>query len=126
MAKKRAAPKFLNLLQIKLPVGGIASIGHRVSGVFMFLVIPLFAYWFGMSLESEAGFLHALRLADSLLFQLVLIVLVWAFSHHLLAGLRHLFLDIHVGIERQPARMSAWLVNLGALLMTAVYVVSLL
>ena len=47
--------KFLNLLQIELPPGGIASIAHRISGVLMFLSIPLLAWLFGLSLQSEQG-----------------------------------------------------------------------
>mgnify|MGYP000367363481 FL=1 len=49
------------------------------------------------------------------------VLLVWSFSHHLLAGIRHLLLDIDIGVERSQARTSAWLVNLGALLLTALY-----
>jgi len=53
--------------------------------------------------------------------RLLMLVLVWALSHHLLAGLRHLLLDMEVGIEKSRARASAWVVNIGALLVTALY-----
>ncbi len=126
MAKQKPAPKFLNLFRIKLPAGGVASIGHRVSGVLMFLMIPLAVWLFGLSLESAQGFRQAQYYLQSPLFVLVSLLLVWSLSHHLLAGIRHLLLDIEIGIERKPARISAWLVNLGALLITLFYVVSLL
>lgn len=121
MDRNKPAPKYLNLLQIKLPPGGIASIAHRISGVLMFLAVPFIAWLFALSLQNEQGF-HAVRTQlASLPGRLVMLVLVWALSHHLLAGLRHLLLDMEVGIEKSRARASAWVVNVGALLVTALY-----
>ena len=126
MAKPRTAPKFLNLFRIKLPVGGVASIGHRISGVLMFLAIPFSAWLFGVSLEDAQGFRQAREWLQSPLFILVSLLLVWSLAHHLLAGVRHLLLEIEIGIERKPARVSAWFVNLGAVAVTLLYLVNLL
>ena len=126
MDRSKPAPKFLNLLQIKLPVGGIASIAHRLSGVLMFISIPLLAWLFALSLQNEQDYQTALEYLRSLPLRLLALVLVWSLSHHLLAGLRHLLLDIEIGVDRQAARMTAWLVNIGALALTALYLVSLL
>jgi len=121
MDKHKPAPKFLNLLQIELPPGGIASIAHRVSGVLMFLSIPLVAWLFGLSLQDEQGYRAALDYLQCLPLRLLSLLLVWSLAHHLLAGLRHLFLDLEIGISRTRARTSAWVVNLGALALTVVY-----
>ena len=126
MDKRNTAPRYLNLLKIKLPPGGIASIAHRISGVLMFLGIPLVAWLFARSLESEAAFLEVARLLDSPLALLASLVLVWSLSHHLLAGIRHLLLDIEIGLDKAQARFSAWLVNAGALVLTAIYLVTAL
>jgi len=126
MAKQKAAPRFLNLLAIRLPPGGIASIGHRISGVLMFLSIPLFAGLFGLSLESEQGFQQAVNIIHATPFRLLSLLLVWSLLHHLLAGIRHLLLDIDVGVDKAPARASARMVNFGALLLAAAYAASLL
>ena len=126
MARHKPAPKFLNLLLIKLPPGGIASIGHRVSGVLLFLCIPLLAWWFGRSLESAEGFLQVQQALNSTPVILLSVLLVRSLSHHLLAGIRHLLLDIDIGLEKTAARTSAWLVNLGAVLATTWYAVNLL
>jgi len=123
MEKRKAAPKFLNLLAIKLPPGGIASIGHRVSGVLMFLAIPLFAWLFGLSLGSEEGFHQVEVYLHTTLFRLLIVLLVWSLIHHLLAGIRHLLLDVDIGVEKVPARMTARVVNFGAILLVALYVV---
>jgi succinate dehydrogenase / fumarate reductase cytochrome b subunit len=126
MARQKPAPKFLNLLLIKLPPGGIASIGHRISGVLMFLSIPLLAWLFGLSLENAQGFQQARQYLHSTPVMLLSVLLVWSLSHHLLAGVRHLLLDVEIGLDKATARRSAWLVNLGALLATAWYAVELL
>ena len=121
MSVKKPAPKFLNLLVIKLPPSGIVSIAHRVSGELMFVSIPVIAYLFALSLESQQGFQQVRAWLASPPALVLTVLLVWSFSHHLLAGIRHLLLDIDVGVERSQARASAWVVNLGALLLTAVY-----
>jgi succinate dehydrogenase / fumarate reductase cytochrome b subunit len=126
MARQKPAPKFLNLLIIKLPPGGIASIGHRISGVLMFLSIPLLAWLFGLSLENAQGFQQARQHLQSTPVMLLSVLLVWSLIHHLLAGVRHLLLDVGIGLDKATARLSAWLVNLGALLVTAWYAVDLL
>jgi len=126
MARQEPAPKFLNLLLIKLPPGGIASIGHRISGVLMFLCIPLLAWLFSLSLENPEGFQQARQHLHSTPVMLLSVLLMWSFCHHLLAGIRHLLLDVQIGLDKTPARTSAWLVNLGAVLATAWYAVSLL
>ncbi len=126
MDKRKTAPRYLNLLKIKLPPGGIASIAHRISGVLMFFGIPLVAWLFARSLENEAAFLQVTKLLDSPLALIVSLVLVWSLSHHLLAGIRHLLLDIEIGLDKARARFSAWLVNVGALILTAIYLVTAL
>jgi succinate dehydrogenase / fumarate reductase cytochrome b subunit len=126
MDRSKPAPKFLNLLRIKLPVGGVASIAHRISGVLMFISIPLLAWLFALSLQNEQGYQAALAYLRSLPLRLLSVVLVWSLSHHLLAGLRHLLLDIDIGVDRKQAHLTAWLVNAGGLALTALYLVSLL
>ena len=125
MPSKKSAPKFLNLILIKLPPSGLASIGHRVSGVVLFLSVPMISYLFGLSLENERGFQTAQELLRSTPLLLLSVLLVWSLGHHLLAGIRHLLLDIDIGVDKLHARASAWLVNIGAVLVTGLYVVSI-
>ena len=121
MPVKKPAPKFLNLFLIKLPPSGIVSIAHRISGVLMFASTPVIAYLFALSLESRQGFQQVQALLASPVAVALTVLLVWSFSHHLLAGIRHLLLDVEIGVQRAQARTSAWLVNLGAVLLTALY-----
>jgi succinate dehydrogenase / fumarate reductase cytochrome b subunit len=121
MSVRKPAPRFLNLFLIKLPPSGVVSIAHRISGVLMFVSIPVIAYLFALSLESRQGFEQVRVWLASPAAIVLTVLLVWSFSHHLLAGIRHLLLDIEIGVQRAQARTSAWLVNLGALLLTAIY-----
>lgn len=108
------APKFLNLFHIRFPIGAIASIGHRVSGVLLLISLPLLALALERSLGSESAF-ESLRTAVATPWRgLLLLVLVWAAAHHVLAGGRHLLMDIGVGSPLAQARTSAWAVILTA------------
>lgn len=111
----QAAPKFLNLSRIRFPIGAIASIGHRISGVLLLVSLPLLALTLDRSLRSESDF-EALRdLVGAPGRALLLVVVLWAAAHHLLAGIRHLLMDIGVGSRLADARMSAWAAILAAL-----------
>lgn len=116
--KPRARPVFLDLLRIHLPLPGWVSILHRVSGVLLFAALPLGVWAFSVSLADEAGFR---RIADTLahpLARLAALLLVWAYAHHFLAGVRHLALDAHLGVGLPAARRSSLAVMLAAGLVT--------
>lgn len=107
-------PYFLNLLQIRYPVGAVCSIGHRVSGVVIALCTPFAVYLLGLSLSDLQGYADAGRLVGLLPVKMALVFFAWALAHHALAGVRHLLMDIDVGSALAAARRSAWLVNAGA------------
>jgi len=121
----RPRPKYLNLFQIRLPVPALISILHRVSGAALFLFIPLLLMLFELSLESPQTFLRFKAVFSYWAFKLVLIGLIWAYLHHLFAGIRHLALDLHYGIGLPAARASSWVVLVGAIVLTAVIGVKL-
>ena len=112
--RSASAPKFLKLSQIRFPIGAIASIGHRVSGVLLLVSLPLLALALDRSLRSKSEF-DALRdLVSEPWRALLLVILVWAAAHHVLAGVRHLLMDIGVGSRLSQARTSAWAAILAA------------
>jgi succinate dehydrogenase / fumarate reductase cytochrome b subunit len=112
-------PVFLNLLQIKMPVGALTSITHRVSGVVLAAGVPAALYLLALSLRSEEGFEHALALAGLLPAKVAVILLAWALAHHLLAGVRHMLSDVGIGSPLRVARKTAYLVNVGAIAFAA-------
>ena len=114
-------PRFLNLLLIRMPVGALTSLGHRISGILLFLALPLAAFLLDLSLQSPEGFERAGQLLRSPLLRAVEILVVWSLMHHLLAGIRFLLIDVDIGVEKTPARRSALLVNLAAPILTALF-----
>ena len=116
-------PVFLDLLRIKLPLSGIVSILHRVSGVLMVLTIPIVAILFHQALSSPEGFAATAAVLDTWLTKLVLLGLLWALFHHLVAGIRHLFLDYGVGLDRAQARQTARLTLYAAPVLLALSII---
>ena len=100
-------PVHLNLVKIKLPIGGIMSIIHRATGLFMFLVTPYLIYLLSLSLSGPAGYQQASDSVHSLLGTLVVFFLMWSLAHHLLAGIRYLLIDVDLRVEKDMARQSA-------------------
>ena len=111
-------PKHLDLTKIRLPLPGFVSILHRVSGFGMFLMIGVMLGILALSLESPQGYERAGELLTSWLGKFLLLGLIWAFSHHFIAGIRFLLLDLHVGAELAAARKSSALVLMLSLALT--------
>ena len=114
MNNQQKRPVHLNLLKIRLPIGGIMSIIHRATGLVMFLAVPWLIYLLDLSLISEKGYLNAIELLHTPIGVLLLFGLMWSMMHHLLAGIRYLLIDVDCGVEKLIARQTAWLVTLVA------------
>jgi succinate dehydrogenase / fumarate reductase cytochrome b subunit len=118
--KPVARPVYLDLLRIHLPLPGWVSILHRMSGALLFAALPVGVWALSVSLAGEAGFQRIAGLAAHPLVKLGVLVLVWALAHHWFAGLRHLALDVHWGVDLKHARQSSLAVMLAAALATLV------
>ncbi len=118
MHKKR--PKFLDVKSIRLPIPGIVSILHRISGVVLFVCLPLLLCLFAGTLSTESAFASYQAWVNNPLVILILIGLLWAYLHHSLAGIRFLLLDAHKGLELQTARATAKAVFVAAIVLTVV------
>lgn len=105
MIKQR--PKNLNLLTIRLPIPAIVSILHRISGFFLFLLIPLILWALSLSLSSPEDFDNLSLFLTSPLMKFVIWCFLSAFIYHFFAGIRHLLMDIHLGDELKSGRLSA-------------------
>jgi succinate dehydrogenase / fumarate reductase cytochrome b subunit len=119
-------PKYLNLIRIRLPIPGIVSFAHRVSGVLMFLAVPFLVYLLYLSASGESGFIQTQHLLNSPLIKLFLLILAWSIYHHLFAGIRYLLIDADIGVEKSAARASAMIVFIAGLLAAGVTLVMLL
>lgn len=103
----RQRPFFLNLLAIRLPIGGVVSILHRASGAFLSLAIPCLLFTLMLSLRSPEDFAGVRAFFGGGLGWLIGLFTLWALLHHFLAGLRHLGFDFGLGESRERARMTA-------------------
>ena len=118
LAKKR--PEFRNINALvdlptyRLPAAGFVSILHRISGLVMFLLLPFVVWMFDTSVSSEisfakfkAAFNVGVGFVPGILVQLVALVLIWAYLHHLIAGVRHLYMDARHAVSKEFGKSSA-------------------
>ncbi len=122
---RRAPPEFRNIhvtdiLKYRLPPPGIVSILHRISGFGLFLLLPFLLYLFNLSITSEYSFEHFRGQMSKVWVKIILLGLIWAYFQHFCAGVRHLFMDMHMGIEKDSARSSALTVIAISLVLTAI------
>ncbi len=118
LAKKR--PEFRNINALadlptyRLPPAGWVSIMHRISGLLMFLLMPLIIWMFDNSISSEisfakfsAAFNVGLGFVPGWFMKLVALALIWAYLHHFIAGLRHLYMDVCHAVSKEFGKSSA-------------------
>ena len=91
----------------RLPLAGSVSILHRISGALMFLLLPFILYLLELSITSEISFNNLRAIVSSWFVKLIILALSWAYLHHFAAGIRHLFMDMHMGLSKQGSRHSA-------------------
>jgi succinate dehydrogenase / fumarate reductase cytochrome b subunit len=120
---KKARPQFRNihvteLSNYRLPLAGIVSILHRISGFLMFILLPFVLYMLQLSIQSEISFSYFQGIASNWFVKLILLALVWAYMQHFCAGVRHLFMDVHWALEKSSSRQSAAVVLVVSVLLT--------
>jgi len=105
---------FKDLTTYRLPPAGWVSILHRASGGLMFILLPLIVWLFDTSVSSEisfetfsAAFSTGLGFVPGWFFKLVVLALIWAYLHHLIAGLRHLYMDATHSVTKEFGKSSA-------------------
>lgn len=118
---KKARPEFRNINAFKdlpsyrLPLAGIVSILHRISGAIMFLLLPFIIWMFDKSVSSEysfarfrAAFNVGMLGLPGIIWKLLALLVIWAYLYHLIAGLRHLRMDMsHAAVSKASGKTSA-------------------
>ena len=105
---------FKDLTTYRLPAAGIVSILHRISGALMFLLLPFIIWLFDTSVSSEysfarfkAAFNIGLGVFPGWFIKLVALGLIWAYLHHFIAGVRHLYMDVNHAVSKEFGKSSA-------------------
>jgi len=120
-AKTRPGTMHLaDALQYRLPLAGVVSILHRASGAILFVLLPFIIWMFDTSVTSEisfgrftSAFVAGIGFVPAWLVKLAVLALIWAYLHHFIAGLRHLWMDATHSVSKEFGRQSA-LVTLAA------------
>ena len=112
-------PKFLALHQIRLPLPGVVSILHRLSGALLFLALPLLLWMLQYSLRSIETYTQLNAALHHPLSKIFLLGIVWAFLHHFCAGIRYLAIDLQLASSLARARSSSKWVLAVSLALTA-------
>jgi succinate dehydrogenase / fumarate reductase cytochrome b subunit len=117
IAKERPVYRNIHVTEIiryRLPAAGIVSILHRVSGALMFLLMPLVIWMFDTSVSSQVSydmfstaFSVGLGPVPGWLLKLVVLALIWAYLHHFIAGIRHLWMDMFHTVSKEQGKNSA-------------------
>jgi succinate dehydrogenase / fumarate reductase cytochrome b subunit len=130
--QSQARPVYRNIhvaqiVSYRLPPAGIVSIGHRISGVLMFLLLPFIVWLFDVSVTSEvsygrftSAFSAGLWIFPAWIVKLVTLGLIWAYLHHFCAGLRHLWMDATHAVTKEFGKLSALVTLAVSLLLTVV------
>ena len=113
-------PKYLNLFAIRLPIPGIVSILHRISGFLMVALLGALIFVLDHLITSPDSYSRISFFFENLYVKLLLIVPIWALSHHLLAGIRFLLLDFHFFIDLKSTRIFSALIMFISVLVTSV------
>lgn len=109
---KKNRPQFANIqitqiVRYRMPLAGLVSILHRISGALMFVLLPFILFLLDKSLTSEISFEYLKGFTSHWFVKLLILSLTWAYLHHFCAGIRHLIMDAHIGLSKDGARKSA-------------------
>lgn len=106
--------RLVDAVKYRLPLAGVVSILHRVSGMLMFVLLPLIVWFFDTSLSSEisferfaGAFVSGIGWVPGWLIKLVALALIWSYLHHFIAGVRHLWMDMTHSVTKEQGRSSA-------------------
>jgi len=107
MGSMSKRPTNLNLFTISFPITAIVSIIHRITGILLFLYIPIALWMLSESLRSQVSYMALMERLSTTCWQLVVFMGLGSFIYHLLAGLRHIVMDIGFAESQSEGRATA-------------------
>jgi succinate dehydrogenase / fumarate reductase cytochrome b subunit len=128
---KKERPEFRNVSfaditsNYKMPPSAMVSILHRVAGAGLFLFLPFLLYLLQESLRSEISFAHFAGIVDNVFVKIIILGLSWAYLHHFCAGVRHLFMDNHMALDKDASQRTARWVLVVSLVLTVLVALKL-
>ncbi|WP_053182236.1 succinate dehydrogenase, cytochrome b556 subunit [Pseudomonas sp. Z1-14] len=104
---KSQRPVNLDLRTIKIPITAVTSFTHRVSGIILFLGLVIMLYALSKSLESAEGFAEVKAYMTSPLAKFIAWALLSALLYHMVAGVRHLMMDMGIGETLEGGKLGS-------------------
>jgi succinate dehydrogenase / fumarate reductase cytochrome b subunit len=117
---KTDRPVNLNMFTITLPLVGVLSFIHRVTGMALFVGVAFGLYALDLALSSQAGFAEATALLAEPLARFIFLGLIFSLVYHIVAGVKHIFMDFHIGDSLEAARVNAYVVIVATVVITGV------
>ena len=118
--------RLVDAMKYRLPLAGLVSILHRASGTLMFLLLPFVIWMFDTSVTSEisydrftSAFAAGIGFVPAFIIKLVALALIWAYLHHFIAGVRHLWMDMTHSVSKEQGHSSAVITLAASLVLTA-------
>lgn len=119
--------RLVDAVKYRLPVAGVVSILHRVSGVVMFVLLPFVIWLFDVSVTSEisyerftSAFSAGIGFVPGWLIKIVALGLIWSYLHHFIAGVRHLWMDMTHSVSKAQGHSSAVITLISSVVLTVV------
>ena len=117
--------RLVDAVGYRLPLAGVVSILHRASGLLMFLLLPFIIWLLDVSLTSEityerytSAFAAGIGVVPAFVVKLVVLALIWAYLHHFIAGVRHLWMDMTHSVSKEQGRSSAVITLVSSVVLT--------
>jgi succinate dehydrogenase / fumarate reductase cytochrome b subunit len=117
--------RLVDAVKYRLPLAGIVSILHRASGLLMFALLPFIVWLFDTSISSEisydtftSAFVAGIGFVPAWAVKLVVLALIWALLHHLIAGVRHVWMDATHSVSKAQGHHSAVVTLVSSVLLT--------
>ena len=119
--------RLVDAVKYRLPLAGVVSILHRASGAILFGLLPVIIWLFDMSVTSEisydvfrSAFTAGIGFVPGGLVKLIALALIWAFLHHFIAGVRHLWMDATHSVTKEAGRISAVVTLASSVVLTVI------
>lgn len=113
-------------LRYRMPLAALVSILHRASGALIFVLLPFVIWMFDTSVSTEGSyerfsnaFVAGIGWVPAPIVKLVVLALIWAYLHHVLAGLRHMWMDVSHHMSKEQGRHTAVATLAVSLVLTA-------
>ncbi|MBK7278578.1 MAG: succinate dehydrogenase, cytochrome b556 subunit [Betaproteobacteria bacterium] len=117
--------RLVDAVKYRLPLAGVVSILHRASGLLMFVLLPFIVWLFDTSISSEisydsftSAFVAGIGFVPAWAVKLVVLALIWALLHHLIAGVRHVWMDATHSVSKAQGHNSAVFTLASSVLLT--------